>query len=80
MLRIGKNPNENEQPDKQDAYSTPRSYAPAQTADPQAKPAAVEAGSSRALTESESLAVRHSESGRMMSSTLLSLRPSAPPG
>ena len=56
MLRIGKNPNENEQPDKQDAYSTPRSYAPAQTADPQAKPAAVEAGSSRALTESESLA------------------------
>jgi cytoskeletal protein CcmA (bactofilin family) len=55
MLRIGKNPNENEQPDKQDAYSTPRSYAPAQTADTQAKPV-VEAGSSRALTESESLA------------------------
>ena len=57
MLRIGKNPNENEQPDKQDssAYGTPRSYAPAQTADTQAKPA-IEAGSSRALTESESLA------------------------
>ncbi|HXD32071.1 MAG TPA: polymer-forming cytoskeletal protein [Pyrinomonadaceae bacterium] len=55
MLRIGKNPNENEQPDKQDssAYSTPRSYAPAQSVE--AKPA-VEAGSSRALTESESLA------------------------
>lgn len=57
MLRIGKNPNENEQPDKQDstAYSTPRSYAPAQPADTQAKPA-IESGSSRALTESESLA------------------------
>lgn len=56
MLRIGKNPNENEQPDKQEstAYSTPRSFAPAQTPDTQPKPA--EAGSSRALTESESLA------------------------
>ena len=31
-------------------------------------------------TDSESLAERHSASGRMMSSTLLSLRPSAPPG
>ena len=57
MLRIGKNPNENEQPDKQEstAYNTPRSYAPAPSADTQPK-SAVEAGSSRALTESESLA------------------------
>jgi len=57
MLRIGKNPNENEQPDQQEstAYSAPRSYAPAQAVDTQAKPTP-EAGSSRALTESESLA------------------------
>jgi cytoskeletal protein CcmA (bactofilin family) len=56
MLRIGKNPNENEQPDKQETpYSTPRSYAPTPTPDTPAK-LAVEAGSSRALTESESLA------------------------
>ncbi|HEV7396770.1 MAG TPA: polymer-forming cytoskeletal protein [Pyrinomonadaceae bacterium] len=57
MLRIGKNPNENEQPDKQEstAYNTPRSYAPAPSVDMQPK-SAVEAGSSRALTESESLA------------------------
>jgi len=58
MLRIGKNPNENEQPEKQDntGYSAPRSYAPAQqTADVQTKPAA-DAGSSKALTESETLA------------------------
>jgi cytoskeletal protein CcmA (bactofilin family) len=57
MLRIGKNPNENEQPDKQEstAYGTARSYAPAPPVDTPAKPA-VEAGSSRALTESESLA------------------------
>jgi cytoskeletal protein CcmA (bactofilin family) len=54
MLRIGKNPNENEQPDKQEsAYSTPRSYAPAPSPEPQAK---ASEGSSRALTESESLA------------------------
>lgn len=57
MLRIGKNPNENEQTDKQEstAYSTPRSYAPTPAADTQAK-SAPEAGSSRALTESETLA------------------------
>jgi cytoskeletal protein CcmA (bactofilin family) len=57
MLRIGKNPNENEQADKQEnnAYGAPRSYAPAQqSADPQAKASTVEG--SRALTESESLA------------------------
>jgi len=55
MLRIGKNPNENEQPDKQEnsAYSTPRTYAPAQSPEPQVK---ASEGSSRALTESESLA------------------------
>lgn len=57
MLRIGKNPNENEQPDKQDstAYGTPRSYAPTQSAETPVKPT-VEVGSSRALTESETLA------------------------
>ena len=56
MLRIGKNPNENEQPDKQEgsAYGTAARTAPYQPAD-QAKPAEG-AGSSRALTESESLA------------------------
>jgi cytoskeletal protein CcmA (bactofilin family) len=57
MLRIGKNPNENEQPEKQDssAYSTPRTYAPAPSPESQVKPT-VESGSTRALTESESLA------------------------
>jgi len=58
MLRIGKNPNENEQTEKQEStgYSAPRNYAPAQqAADAQTKPAA-ESGSSRALTESETLA------------------------
>jgi len=58
MLRIGKTPNENEQSDKQEnnGYSAPRTYAQTpQVADTQAKPAA-EAGSSRALTESETLA------------------------
>ena len=56
MLRIGKNPSENEQPDKQEnnAYGAPRSYAPGQSTDPQAKPSTVEGA--RALTESESLA------------------------
>ena len=57
MLRIGKNPNENEQADKQEnsAYGAPRSYAPAlQSVDPHAKASTVEG--SRALTESESLA------------------------
>lgn len=58
MLRIGKNQNDSEQPDKQEStgYNAPRSYAPAQpAADTQAKPAD-SVGSSRALTESESLA------------------------
>lgn len=58
MLRIGKNPNENEQPDRQEStgYSAPRTYAQTpQAADAQAK-SAVEGGSSRALTESETLA------------------------
>jgi len=56
MLRIGKNPNENEQPDKQEGsgYGTAARTAPYQSADP-GKPAEV-VGSSRALTESESLA------------------------
>jgi cytoskeletal protein CcmA (bactofilin family) len=58
MLRIGKNANDNEQPDKQEStgYNAPRSYAPAQAADTQAKPTSDAVGSSRALTESETLA------------------------
>ncbi|MCU1264014.1 MAG: Integral rane protein CcmA involved in cell shape determination [Acidobacteria bacterium] len=58
MLRIGKNPNENEQADKQEntGYSAPRTYAQTSpVAESPVKPA-VEAGSSRALTESETLA------------------------
>ncbi len=57
MLRIGKNPNENEQPDKQEntGYSAPRNYAATPVADTSVKPAG-DTGSSRALTESESLA------------------------
>lgn len=58
MLRIGKNPNEVEQPEKQEStgYSAPRSYAATpQTADTQPKTSA-DSGSSRALTESETLA------------------------
>ena len=55
MLRIGKNPNENEQADKQEnAYGAPRSYATTNPADQQVKASSVEG--SRALTESESLA------------------------
>jgi cytoskeletal protein CcmA (bactofilin family) len=57
MLRIGKNTNENEQPDKQEniGYSAPRTFAQTpQPVETQAKPSA-EAGS-RALTESETLA------------------------
>ena len=59
MLRIGKNPNENEQADKQDTtgYNAPRSYVPTQAgADAQTKPSTDATGSHRALTESESLA------------------------
>ena len=58
MLRIGKNPNENEQPDKQEgsAYGTAARTAPYQAPDAQTRPALEAAGSSRALTESESLA------------------------
>ena len=59
MLRIGKNPNENEQPDKQEgsAYGTaPRTHTPPYQADTQPRPSSDAAGSSRALTESESLA------------------------
>ena len=59
MLRLGKNPNDSEQPDKQEStgYNAPRSLAPAhQAADTQAKPTTDAAGSSRALSESESLA------------------------
>jgi cytoskeletal protein CcmA (bactofilin family) len=56
MLRIGKNPkdqDENEHADRQEAYGAPRSYATPQTAD--GRPVEASA-SSRALTESESLA------------------------
>lgn len=56
MLRIGKNANENEQPDKQDAHGTaPRPQTPPyQAADTRPSPDVT--GSSKALTESESLA------------------------
>jgi cytoskeletal protein CcmA (bactofilin family) len=54
MLRIGKNPNDNEQTDKQD--NAPRSYAPAPPAAEPVKPSIETSGSSRALTESETLA------------------------
>src|SRR5262252_5907079 len=56
MLRIGKNANDNEQPDKREeaAYNAQRSYGSTQpAAETQAK-ASVD--NSRALTESESLA------------------------
>lgn len=56
MLRIGKNPNENEQPDKQEGsgYGTAARTATYQAADQGKSVEGV--GSSRALTESESLA------------------------
>jgi cytoskeletal protein CcmA (bactofilin family) len=64
MLRIGKNPKEQEDhantSQKADVpdYSTPKNYSSYQGTTPEAKPAAtdVTAGSSRALTESETLA------------------------
>jgi cytoskeletal protein CcmA (bactofilin family) len=62
MLRIGKNPKDQEEndntPDKQEAYSTPKTYSSYQNAPAETKPAANEtlASSSRAMTESESLA------------------------
>ena len=59
MLRIGKNANDNEQPDKQEAsaYGTaPRTTPSYQAPDAQTRPSPEAAGSSRALTESESLA------------------------
>ena len=60
MLRIGKNANENEHPDKHEGPAqgtAPRTLTPSyQGAEAQTKPAPDPAGSSRALTESESLA------------------------
>ncbi len=64
MLRIGKNPKEQEEmgntPEKQEtpAYSTPKSYSSYQNPTPEAKPVVNEtlSSSSRAMTESESLA------------------------
>src|SRR5882672_6626899 len=61
MLRIGKNPkdqDDNEHADRQEAtaYSAPRSYATPQTADTSVRPPVEASASSRALTESESLA------------------------
>lgn len=60
MLRIGKNANENEQPDKQDANAhgtAPRTQTQSyQAADTQTRPSPEVTGSSKALTESESLA------------------------
>jgi cytoskeletal protein CcmA (bactofilin family) len=62
MLRIGKNPKDqedNEQKDRHDATaynSLQRSYASAPAADTQSRPPTEASASSRALTESESLA------------------------
>ena len=64
MLRIGKNPKEQEEmdhnPEKRDtsAYSTPQNYSSYQNPTPDAKPVVNETltSSSRAMTESESLA------------------------
>ncbi|HEY7783600.1 MAG TPA: polymer-forming cytoskeletal protein [Pyrinomonadaceae bacterium] len=62
MLRIGKNPKDQEEndstPDRQETYTTPKTYSSYQNPVPEAKPAASEtlASSSRAMTESESLA------------------------
>src|SRR6266446_7420985 len=57
MLRMGKNPNEEKsqtQPDA-DSYST-RSYSPYQSGETQARPAADNAATPKALTESETIA------------------------
>lgn len=62
MLRIGKNPKDQEEnensPEKIDAYSTPKTYSSYQNTSTEPKPAVNEtlASSSRAMTESESLA------------------------
>jgi cytoskeletal protein CcmA (bactofilin family) len=62
MLRIGKNPKDqedNEHADKQEGtpYGAPRSYTPShQAVDTQTRPPVEASASSRALTESESLA------------------------
>lgn len=62
MLRIGKNPKDQEEhentPDRQDAHSTPKTYSSYQNTGAETKPAVNEtlASSSRAMTESESLA------------------------
>jgi cytoskeletal protein CcmA (bactofilin family) len=64
MLRIGKNPKEQEEientPERQDAaaYSTQKTYSSYQSTSPEPKPVVNEtlASSSRAMTESESLA------------------------
>ena len=64
MLRIGKNPKDQDEhensPEKQEApaYSTPKTYSSYQGASTETKPAVAEtlATSSRAMTESESLA------------------------
>src|SRR5216683_1341754 len=61
MLRIGKNPSESEQPDKQEgsAYGTApaRTQTPTyQPAEPPAKPSSEGMSSSKALSESETLA------------------------
>lgn len=62
MLRIGKNPKEQEEQehtsDKQDvsAYSTPRTYSSYQGTSGETKPATESSGTGKAMTESETLA------------------------
>jgi cytoskeletal protein CcmA (bactofilin family) len=61
MLRIGKNPKEQEEQNTSPKaevpdYSTPKNYSSYQGTTAEAKPAATDASSSRAMTESETLA------------------------
>ena len=56
MLRIGKNPNDTEQTDKQDTAYGSRNYAPPTPVPEPPKPSLDASASQRALTESETLA------------------------
>ncbi len=55
MLRMGKNPSEDKSQTETDSYAT-RSYSPYQSNETQARPAADNAATPKALTESETIA------------------------
>lgn len=55
MLRMGKNPSEDKSQTETDSYAT-RSYSPYQSNETQARPAAENAATPKALTESETIA------------------------